>query len=60
MEIWMVFIRFVWFYWSFCCLGTSGYDYSYSGTTIDQSGNVFVTGHSENTFFGPTIGLENT
>jgi len=39
-----------------CCLGTIGSDYSYSGTTIDQSGNVFVTGYSSNTFFGPTIG----
>jgi len=38
------------------CLGTSANDYSYSGTTIEQSGNVLVTGYSANTFFGPTIG----
>ena len=41
------------------CLGTSGSDYSYSGSTIDQSGNVFVTGNSANAFFGPTIGLKS-
>ena len=54
----MVFIRFLWISDLDCCLGTIGSDYSYSGTTIDQSGNVFVTGHSSNTFFGPTIGLK--
>jgi len=42
----------------FCCLGTSGFDFSYSGSTIDQFGNVFVTGYSANTFFGPTNGLK--
>ena len=41
------------------CLGSIDVDYSYSGATMDQSGNVFVTGHTSNTFFGPTIGLKS-
>ena len=41
-----------------CCLGTIGSDFSYSGATIDQSGNIFVTGHMSYSFFGPTIGLK--
>jgi len=54
----MVFIDFCDFIDLDYCLGTSGVDCSFSGSTIDQSENVFVTGYSANAFFGPTIGLK--
>jgi len=38
-------------------LGTTGFDYSFSGSTFDDSGNIYLSGHTGSPFFGPTLGL---